>query len=93
MCPNMQRPYGGLGGSIAASFLALSRGLAGVRRDAKVPGPNIRQDGQQADFGKPEVEAHATDIAFSVTEIKHIRKKLASWVEPRKAKLRLKDKP
>ncbi len=47
----------------------------------------------QADFGKPEVEAHATDIAFSITEIKHIRKKVASWVEPRKAKLRLKDKP
>ncbi len=47
----------------------------------------------QADFGKPEVEAHATDIAFTVTEVKHIRKHVAGWAEPRKAKLRLKDRP
>lgn len=47
----------------------------------------------QADFGKPTVEAHATDIAFTVTEVKHIRKHFEKWAEPRKAKLRLKDKP
>ncbi len=47
----------------------------------------------QADFGKPEVEAFATDISFTVTEVKHIRKHLASWVKPKKAKLRLKDMP
>ena len=34
----------------------------------------------QEDFGKPEVEAHATDIAFTITEVKHIRKNVASWV-------------
>ncbi len=47
----------------------------------------------QADFGKPEVEAYATDIAFTVTDVKYIRKNFAKWAEPRKAKLRLKDKP
>ncbi len=47
----------------------------------------------QADFGKPEVEAHATDIAFTVTEVRHIRKHVAKWAAPRKAKLRLKDRP
>lgn len=47
----------------------------------------------QADFGKPTVEAHATDIAFTITEVSHIRKNVADWAEPRKAKLRLKDRP
>ena len=47
----------------------------------------------RTDFGKPEVEAHATDIAFTITEVKHIRKNFEKWAAPRKAKLRLKDKP
>jgi aldehyde dehydrogenase (NAD+) len=47
----------------------------------------------QADFGKPTVEAHATDIAFTATEVKHIRKHVEEWSRPRKAKLRLKDRP
>ena len=47
----------------------------------------------QTDFGKPTVEAHATDIAFTITEIKHIRKHVEDWARPRKAKLRLKDRP
>ncbi len=47
----------------------------------------------QADFGKPTVEAHATDIAFTMTEVKHIRKNFEKWAAPRKAKLRLKDRP
>ncbi len=47
----------------------------------------------QEDFGKPEIEAFATDIAFTITEVKHIRKQLGSWMSPRKAKLRLKDRP
>ena len=47
----------------------------------------------QADFGKPEVEAHATDISFTKTEVAHIRKNVGDWMKPRKAKLRLKDKP
>ena len=45
------------------------------------------------DFGKPTVEAQATDISFTVTEVKHIRKHVADWAKPRKAKLRLKDMP
>lgn len=45
------------------------------------------------DFGKPEVEAFSTDIAFTLTEVAHIRKKVKSWVQPRKAKLALKEKP
>lgn len=47
----------------------------------------------QRDFGKPTLEAYSTDIAFTATEIKHIRKHLPSWVKPRKAKLRLQDMP
>ncbi len=47
----------------------------------------------QADFGKPEIEAQATDISFTINEVKHIRKNLEKWMAPRKAKLRLKDKP
>jgi aldehyde dehydrogenase (NAD+) len=50
-------------------------------------------EAMQADFGKPTVEAHATDIAFTVTEVKHIRKHVEDWAKPRKAKLRLKDMP
>jgi aldehyde dehydrogenase (NAD+) len=46
-----------------------------------------------ADFGKPEVEAFATDISFTEREVKHIRKHLASWMKPRRAKLRLRDLP
>lgn len=45
------------------------------------------------DFGKPEVEAYTTDISFTITEIKHIRKHLRSWMRPQKAKLRLQDRP
>ena len=47
----------------------------------------------QADFGKPAVEAHTTDIAFTITEVKHLRKHVEDWAKPRKAKLRLKDMP
>ena len=59
----------------------------------------LEQDGDrlvaamQADFGKPTVEAHASDIAFTTTEVKHIRKHVEEWSRPRKAKLRLKDRP
>ena len=47
----------------------------------------------QADFGKPAVEAFTTDISFTVSEVKHIRKNVGDWVRPKKAKLRLKDQP
>jgi len=47
----------------------------------------------QRDFGKPTLEAYSTDIAFTATEVKHIKKNLAKWVQPRKAKLRLQDMP
>jgi aldehyde dehydrogenase (NAD+) len=45
------------------------------------------------DMGKPAVEARFTDISFTATEIRHIRKNLASWMKPRRAKLRLQDQP
>lgn len=47
----------------------------------------------QEDFGKPEVEAYSTDIAFTQTEVAYMRKHVAAWMEPRKAKLRLQDRP
>lgn len=68
------------------------RQLDGLLRVLEEGGPQLVA-AMQADFGKPEVEAHATDIAFTVTEVKHIRKHLASWMKPRKAKLRIKDMP
>lgn len=45
------------------------------------------------DMGKPAIEARFTDISFTATEIRHIRKNLASWMKPRRAKLRLQDQP
>ncbi|MFP5257153.1 MAG: aldehyde dehydrogenase family protein [Acidimicrobiia bacterium] len=45
------------------------------------------------DMGKPPVEAHATDIGFTASDIKHTRKHLASWVQPRRVSLRLQDRP
>lgn len=47
----------------------------------------------QEDFGKPTTEAYATDISFTVGEVDHIRKNLAKWMKPRKAKLRVQDQP
>ena len=47
----------------------------------------------QRDFGKPTLEAYSTDIAFTATEVAHLRKNVARWMEPRKAKLRLQDMP
>jgi aldehyde dehydrogenase (NAD+) len=47
----------------------------------------------QRDFGKPTLEAYSTDIAFTATEVKHLRKHVGKWMQPRKAKLRLQDMP
>ncbi len=47
----------------------------------------------QRDFGKPTLEAHTTDIAFTLTEVTSMRKEVARWMKPRKAKLRLQDMP
>jgi len=47
----------------------------------------------QRDFGKPTLEAYSTDIAFTATEVKLLRKNVAKWMAPRKAKLRLQDMP
>ena len=68
------------------------RQLDGLLRVLQDGGDRLVQ-AMQADFGKPTVEAHATDIAFTVTEVKHIRKHVEDWAKPRKAKLRLKDMP
>lgn len=45
------------------------------------------------DMGKPAVEAQVTEIGFTTSDIKHIRRHLASWMKPRKAKLRVRDRP
>ncbi|WP_426573929.1 aldehyde dehydrogenase family protein [Aquihabitans sp. McL0605] len=45
------------------------------------------------DMGKPAPEAHFTDIGTTATDIKHIRKHLAAWMRPRKAKMRMQDRP
>lgn len=46
-----------------------------------------------ADMSKPPVEAHFTDIRFTLTEIRHIRRNLRRWMAPRRARLRLQDMP
>jgi aldehyde dehydrogenase (NAD+) len=50
-------------------------------------------DALQRDMGKPEVEAHVCDIAFTATDIKHLRKHVGAWMKPRRARLRLQDQP
>ncbi len=68
------------------------RQLDGLLRVLEESGDDL-VDAMQRDFGKPTMEAYATDIAFTITEVKHIRKHLADWMKPRKAKLRLQDRP
>lgn len=45
------------------------------------------------DMGKPAVEARFTDIAFTAGDIRHTRRHLARWARPRKARLRLQERP
>jgi len=50
-------------------------------------------DALHQDVGKPRPEAHFTDIGTTATDLKHLRKHVATWMKPRKAKLRLQDRP
>ncbi|HUF97310.1 MAG TPA: aldehyde dehydrogenase family protein [Ilumatobacter sp.] len=45
------------------------------------------------DMGKPPIEAIVTDIAFTKNDVKHIRKHVGVWMKPRKARMRLQDRP
>ena len=45
------------------------------------------------DMGKPPVEAHFTDISFTANDIAYTRKNLARWMRPRKANLRMQERP
>ena len=45
------------------------------------------------DMGKPPVEAHFTDIGFTLAEVQHLRRHLRKWIRPRRAHLRLQDQP
>ncbi len=46
-----------------------------------------------ADLGKPPLEAYATDIAFTRTEVAHLRKHLGRWAAPRKVAVPLTSQP
>jgi aldehyde dehydrogenase (NAD+) len=50
-------------------------------------------DALVADLGKPRIEAYTTDIAFTVNEIDHALKHLASWIKPEKVKVPLNFRP
>ncbi len=50
-------------------------------------------DALVADVGKPRIEAYTTEIAFTINEIDHTLKHLASWTEPTKVKVPLTFKP
>jgi aldehyde dehydrogenase (NAD+) len=45
------------------------------------------------DVGKPRPEAHFTDIGTTASDIGNMRKHVGSWMQPRKAKMRLRDRP
>ena len=45
------------------------------------------------DMGKPLPEAHFTDIGATAADIKHIRRHVGTWMMPRKARMRLQDRP
>ncbi len=50
-------------------------------------------DALVADMGKPPVEARFTDIAFTAAEVAHLAENVARWARPRRARLRLRDRP
>ena len=50
-------------------------------------------DALVADLGKPRIEAYTTEIAFTVNEIDHTLKHLASWMKPEKVKVPLNFRP
>ncbi len=45
------------------------------------------------DMRKPPVEARLTDIAYTAAEVQHLRKNVEKWARPRRAHLRLQDRP
>lgn len=47
----------------------------------------------KADVGKPSLEAWTADIGSTASEIRYIRKNLAKWSKPRKAKLPMSSQP
>jgi aldehyde dehydrogenase (NAD+) len=46
-----------------------------------------------ADLGKPEIEAYATEIGFTLNEIDHTLKHLDRWTAPNKVRLPLTSRP
>ncbi len=46
-----------------------------------------------ADLGKPAIEAYIADVVFTVNEIDHTLKHLASWLKPERVKVPLNFKP
>ncbi|MFA5565273.1 MAG: aldehyde dehydrogenase family protein [Acidimicrobiia bacterium] len=47
----------------------------------------------EADLGKSPIEAYTTEIGFCLNEIDHALKNLGAWVEPRKVKVPLSQRP
>ncbi len=45
------------------------------------------------DMRKPPVEARFTDIGFTAAEVRHIGRNVERWSRPRRARLRLQDRP
>jgi aldehyde dehydrogenase (NAD+) len=79
---------------------------SGVLRDVDARAAHLRQlralvveqqdrliDALVADVGKPRIEAYTTEIAFTINEIDHTLKHLASWTKPEKVKVPLTLKP
>lgn len=45
------------------------------------------------DMAKPPPEARYTDIAFTLAEVRHLRRNVARWAKPRPVSLRMRDRP
>ncbi len=45
------------------------------------------------DLGKPAIEAYATDIGFTRTEVAHLRKRFEGWMKPRRVPVPLTSQP
>ena len=45
------------------------------------------------DMRKPPTEARFTDISFTAAEVRHVRRNVERWLRPRRAKLRMQDRP
>ena len=60
--------------------------LAGLRRMMQ-EGEEELLEALRLDLGRPRVEAYAADIGHTKTELRHMERHVASWMQPRKVRV------